>query len=240
LRSNFLQKPRLGLEQSIAYLPEGRRHNAWAELGRARERERHRVESDQNELTDKMEELKAFAAFLPPPYWENRRVDQVSNWRQPYKLIRESDATMAEFQALIDHTCISENLGRGQNQLERGRYSRLKVESVDRCENLLLWNRFKATLATHQLTREMIGSDSATSVQTQINERAMMEDHNTLRERSQLLRPQVNELFLFHGTSEANSKHIFSGGHNERFANSGLCACFVSLLSRMHTVLIPS
>jgi hypothetical protein len=215
----------LSLERAVAQLPAKSLSDVLNTLTEAREREKQRVESDQRELETKTSELERFSGFSPPRYWKTKQLPatpaEFSGWK-PYRLITEDPPVVKELQGLVDRTCITRWLGTGSDQKDKGRYTRLRVHSVKRVENLLLWSRYKAMQFTLQATREMLGVQSAEKqLQTKLNSVPHHQLHK-IQKRAEL-RTQLNEVYLFHGTSEATSKNIFSGGFNERFARDGWC-----------------
>ena len=218
---------RLSLDQALLCVPDRCRVSVAEQLRRARDSERRRAESALLEIQAKDDELRVMSGFRPPVYWQTKMPKELNEFRglqQSSQMKPELEvALVKEFQDLVDKTCHTWRLGGGPDQVVPGQYSRLKVVSVRRSENHLLWNRYKATMFSLQATREMLGFAGASDVQPQTEHQSCL--GTTLQKRSSTLRPQVNEKYLFHGTSESSCKLIFSGGFNERFANNGYCKC---------------
>ena len=126
-----------------------------------------------------------------------------------------------------DSSCRTNNLGHGADQKEGGHYSGLKVTSVRRVQNPLLWYRYKSMLLSLQANREMIGAGSSEKLDPATSRYCNLGEE--MKRRSKMLRPQVNEKYLFHGTSPEVAPLIFSSGFNERFANNGMCTLLTAL-----------
>eukprot|EP00041_Stephanoeca_diplocostata_P039076 m.1585294 g.1585294 ORF g.1585294 m.1585294 type:complete len:489 (+) comp25323_c0_seq3:2962-4428(+) len=195
--------------------------------------EAHRLTMEKQELEAKNKELSLMKEVIAMPgYWKREKdiMDQFSAFfrgqqttqpNKPYIKVKEGNAFVDEIQRLIDHTCIQSYLGRGRDQRRGEKYSKLRVVSVHRVENVLLWHRYKATMFSLQACRAAHSvAEPPLSVTPVTSERDCL--GKELYGRTESLRPQVNENLLFHGTSEVVCDAIFSHGFNERHANDGL------------------
>ena len=187
---------------------------------KAKEAQKELLESGLNQLEAKRKELKAAIQIECPAYWtECKKVEITVALREPFKMV---DVRITRFQAIIDGLVIAAALGKGADQKVGGQYSRMKVQEVKRVENPYLWMRYQSAAVNLRANQAMLGAQgqpNSSPVQTKTTKNPECKELM----RSNKLRSDLNEMYLFHGTSGPVSSLVMRVGHNERFAADGYC-----------------
>eukprot|EP00729_Bicosta_minor_P010995 gene10995-35625_t len=191
---------------------------------KSKKEQKELLESGLNQLEAKRKELEAAIRIECPAYWTDcKRVEITQALREPFTMVDMPWREMKLFQAIIDGLTIAAALGRGADQKVGGQYSRMKVQEVKRVENPYLWMRYQSAVVNLRANQAMLraqGQPDSSPVQTKTTRNTECKELM----RSNKLRSDLNEVYLFHGTSGPVSSLVMRFGHNERFAADGLWA----------------
>jgi len=170
-------------------------------------------------------EVEAASGIRPPSYWSLK--DSAADWRERFRkgplsvhafLVRidQIDHVWDIVERMLNGSCLSRRLGRGRDQVVAGRYDKLKVKELHRVENPFLWMRYQSTIFSVRMMQQMHGLSPMSCF-------TVCEDDEVSVRAG--LRSDVNEKYLFHGTSAPNALLVAETGFNERFSKDGLCEC---------------
>jgi len=158
-----------------------------------------------------------FSTIESPPYWENHNRDRgggdMRKWQRQYPVTGE---LLDAFQVLLDET-FKNKATRDRAKLGAGDVpERLKIIKVLRQENLAMWLRYNGWKQMTKVRR----SSQCTPVNeldgkplTGITKTSAALEGTGL---NQLLDADVNETYLFHGTSAVGAKGISLSGFHVR------------------------
>lgn len=219
---------------AVPFLSQGRRDELYKLYWGAKQKLLELAKSELRELLSQKSEIEAASGVKCPDYWVYNRIPQNLDTREQF---RKKDVTAQlkdAMQDVITNAMIPQYLGRGRDLKEKSpfRYTRLEVQKVFRVENPFLWLRYQgAALMLRAATSSVPDAESLNPKTSRHCDKLL---RHTLRRGNTdaSLRSQLNEVYLFHGTSELVSRLIMQIGFNERFASDGLCTCNTSAAPR--------
>ena len=162
---------------------------------------------EKNDLEAKRLELKSAIGVKCPEYWTTLKSipADLSKLTEPFSEIDVTDTkpferstiTMKQqVQDIIDGLCIRGALGRGVDQKEKQRYTRMQVQKVIRVENPFLWMRYQSTTVNLRATKEMLAAMQHLPPQP-VDVKTAGACEQLMRKNK--LRAQLQEVYLFHG-----------------------------------------
>jgi len=160
---------------------------------------------EQERLKEKEKEIqKKMTLFLPPLYWTNTKTNFSA------QRIDITPTSKNNIQELLNSTCFPQFIGIGKDS-HGLKHKGFQVVKVERIENFMLWKNY-----THR--RDMIALQNAQV--PPVNSKVQSVDPSWMNDLE--LFANVNEVFLFHGTSAKSIEHIAHQGLDDRIAKDGM------------------
>ena len=165
--------------------------------------------------------------LFPPEYWTHYTSSKsVKNWKseksaseQYYQLV-ELEATDNVYQAienLVQDTWEASKVGHGQDAKGLEGYTQLQVNKIERLENIDLWESYGHFRS--QLFHKASDIDIFDSLESLPNSKGPIKTLQELQpELKKQIFPEVNEVFLFHGTKADKFDAVISKGLDFRMA----------------------
>lgn len=167
---------------------------------------------------------------MSPDYWtEYNNKKSLKAWAlethgQPYELVQVDPSTFSAVEQLVHDTWQSDKVGKGRDAmgLDNLKYSKVKVEKVERVENCALFYAY--ALRRQELLKKGIKKCSFKPLENIQNSSGEILTTKCIPRDSVLSKDiyrEINEHYMFHGTQAGVVDVIMKQGLDQRLAGTG-------------------